>query len=182
MLEFSESCMHVTLNRLLHEPSADTPKPELVSSDACLKCLFQLFEYLKLALDETQHGKYNLVHYHLSQYMRLDSTACRALNIFETNVESGGSLYSCLNQCKTNQGSRLLHQWMRQPLVSMSAIHDRLDVVDVFMRFPQCRHSLRVDLISSHLVSSCAVSSRCRHAIEPSSFKVSRSHTTVSEV
>ena len=68
-----------------------------------------------------------------SQYMRLDSAACRALHIDHSPSEvvmgggagsSGheGELVRLLNKCQTQQGRRLMVQWIRQPLLDKSKI------------------------------------------------------------
>ena len=63
-----------------------------------------------------------------SQYMRLDSAACRALHIDHTPSELAmagsheGELVRLLNKCQTQQGRRLMVQWIRQPLLDKSKI------------------------------------------------------------
>lgn len=74
--------------------------------------------------DETAFGKYSLKHHDLSQYMRLDASALRALNLMP-NPQDGAksmSLFGLLNKCKTAQGSRLLGQWLKQPLLDIQHI------------------------------------------------------------
>jgi DNA mismatch repair protein MSH2 len=64
--------------------------------------------------------------------MKLDSTAMESLDIFpndERGLASRCSLFSFLNRCITSQGSRLLNQWLRQPLVQESLISTKPDTV-----------------------------------------------------
>lgn len=57
--------------------------------------------------------------------MRLDASALTALNLMPSPREGSNksmSLYGLLNKCKTAQGSRLLMQWLKQPLLSLEEI------------------------------------------------------------
>lgn len=63
-----------------------------------------------------------------TQYMRLDAAACRALHVDASPSElanqqgDGATLVGLLNKCQTQQGRRLLAQWIRQPLLDKSRI------------------------------------------------------------
>ena len=48
-----------------------------------------------------------------------------------------------LNQCKTHMGSRLLHQWLRQPLLDQATIEARLNVVEALVADTTLRSALR---------------------------------------
>ena len=68
--------------------------------------------------DEANFGKYELVSFKSHQYMRLGSAALKALNLeSQIGQEEGTSLLGLFNKCKTQQGRRLLDQWVRQPLL-----------------------------------------------------------------
>jgi DNA mismatch repair protein MSH2 len=80
---------------------------------------------LQILSDETAFGKYTLKHHDLSQYMRLDASALRALNLMPSPHDGASktmSLFGLLNKCKTAQGSRLLGQWLKQPLLDIDNI------------------------------------------------------------
>jgi DNA mismatch repair protein MSH2 len=82
--------------------------------------------------------------YDLSAYMKLDDTALRSLHLFPSSTgPKHTSLYGLLNECKTVQGSRLLEQWIRQPLLSKEMIENRLDVVEAFFECSSVRQGLR---------------------------------------
>ena len=44
-----------------------------------------LIDYLKLVEDDSNMGEYTIQSHELSQYMRLDASAVRALNLIETS-------------------------------------------------------------------------------------------------
>lgn len=85
-----------------------------------------LLIYLSLSADISLHGQFSLQHHDLSQFMKLDASALKALNLMPNPNELGGnknmSLYGLLNRCKTSQGQRLLGRWLKQPLVNLHEI------------------------------------------------------------
>lgn len=61
----------------------------------------------------------------LSQYLKLDAAAVRALNLLPSLLEGGNkfaSVLGLLNRCRTAQGQRHLAQVIRQPLVDKNKI------------------------------------------------------------
>jgi DNA mismatch repair protein MSH2 len=87
-----------------------------------------LIGYLSLMTEDSNFGQYTLRHHDLSQYMKLDASALRALNLMPETTGGVGSknmsLFGLLNHCKTAQGVRLLGQWVKQPLVSLHEISE----------------------------------------------------------
>lgn len=87
-----------------------------------------LISYLNLMADDTNFGQYTLKHHDLSQYMRLDASALRALNLMPNPQRDHGaknmSLFGLLNRCKTAQGVRLLGGWLKQPLINLHQIRE----------------------------------------------------------
>ena len=60
--------------------------------------------------------------------MRLDSAAVRALNVMEskTDANKNFSLFGLMNRtCTAGVGKRLLHMWLKQPLLDVT---DQLEV------------------------------------------------------
>jgi DNA mismatch repair protein MSH2 len=85
-----------------------------------------LVNYLDLTRDENNFGHFNFKHYTMGQYMRLDASAVQALSLLPNARETGSNknmnLLGLLNKCKTAQGSRLIGQWLKQPLVNLHEI------------------------------------------------------------
>ncbi len=85
-------------------------------------------------LGETQRNALQhitaLKRYHSEQYMLLDRTARRNLELTETlRGKKQGSLLALLDHTATAMGGRLLRGWIEQPLCRREAIEHRLDAV-----------------------------------------------------
>ncbi|MBR6532980.1 MAG: DNA mismatch repair protein MutS [Clostridia bacterium] len=67
-----------------------------------------------------------------SQYMRLDMTAARNLELCETmrTKSKKGSLLWVLDKTKTPMGKRLIRNWLLQPLINITTINLRLNAVE----------------------------------------------------
>lgn len=94
-----------------------------------------LFSYLK----ETQKGSLghilNIEKYNLENYMMLDSSTRKNLELTETirGKSKKGSLIWVLDKTKTPMGGRLLRKWVEEPLLNVSEINSRLEVVEEFI-------------------------------------------------
>ncbi|WFD47055.1 MSH2 protein [Malassezia furfur] len=108
-----------------------------------------LLAYLNLLADESNLGQFTLRTHDLSEYLRLDHAALRALSLFPEQTGSAAStnrntsVFGLLNHCKTAQGTRMLHQWLKQPLVSVPAIENRQALVEIFFEDVEARHALQ---------------------------------------
>ncbi len=90
---------------------------------------------LKYLLD---FKKNNLSHirklspYHPRDYLLLDSTTQRSLELFESVMsdQEGHTLLNVLDRTLTPMGGRLLKNWMRHPLLNIDKINERLGAVE----------------------------------------------------
>ncbi|KAI0073650.1 DNA mismatch repair protein [Panus rudis PR-1116 ss-1] len=109
--------------------------------------LAALIAYLSLLSDPSNRGAFSIRTHDLSQYMRLDASALRALNLTEAPGALGSNknttLFGLLNKCKTAQGSRLLGSWLKQPLVNLHEIRKRHNLVEVFVEDSNSRRTLQ---------------------------------------
>jgi DNA mismatch repair protein MutS len=86
-------------------------------------------------LNETQKTSLEhldrLVPYHTASTLEIDEATRRSLEITRTMREGRreGSLLGVLDRCATAMGSRLLADWLANPLVEPESIQDRLDAV-----------------------------------------------------
>ncbi|XP_047330936.1 DNA mismatch repair protein MSH2 [Impatiens glandulifera] len=111
--------------------------------------LAALLSYAELLADESNYGCYTVRQYSLSSYMRLDSAAMRALNVMEskTDANKNFSLFGLMNRtCTAGMGKRLLHMWLKQPLLDEKEINTRLDLVQAFVEDSALRQELRQHL------------------------------------
>ena len=110
-----------------------------------------LIKYLTVMSDPTNFGNYQLYQHDLSQYMKLDAAALRALNLMPGPRDGSKtmSLFGLLNHCKTPIGSRLLAQWLKQPLMSLSEIEKRQVLVEAFVNDTELRQSLQEEHLRS---------------------------------
>lgn len=111
--------------------------------------LGSLLNYSELLSDESNYGSYSLQQYNLNRYMRLDSTAMRALNVMESKSDANKnySLFGLMNRtCTAGMGKRLLHMWLKQPLLDVDEINTRLDLVQAFVEDTGLRQGLRQHL------------------------------------
>jgi DNA mismatch repair protein MutS len=76
-----------------------------------------------------------------SEFMVLDSTTLRNLEVMRSYRDGSvkGTLLEVLDNTRTSMGSRLLRNWLQQPLMEIEAVEQRLDAVealykDLFLR------------------------------------------------
>ncbi|XP_009798771.1 DNA mismatch repair protein MSH2 [Nicotiana sylvestris] len=126
------------------------PVRDLVSGFECASgALGCILSYAELLADESNYGNYTVKQYSLSSYMRLDSAAMRALNVMESKSDANKnfSLFGLMNRtCTAGMGKRLLHMWLKQPLLDVEEINCRLDLVQSFVEDAALRQDLRQHL------------------------------------
>ncbi len=120
----------------------------LVEMPAAVAALGALLAYLR----QTQRvGLERIQEIHLysdKQFMRLDLTARRNLELTETirGRERRGTLLWVLDKTRTSMGKRLMRSWIEQPLISATLINKRLNAVEELTR-----QSILVDRLTGQL-------------------------------
>ncbi len=86
--------------------------------------------------------------YRMEEFMILDQTARRHLEITETlrTRERRGSLLWAIDNCETSMGSRLLHSFISQPLMDLKEIEWRQNCIKAFQSSFILRSNLRKEL------------------------------------
>ncbi|ORY10211.1 DNA mismatch repair protein MSH2 [Clohesyomyces aquaticus] len=110
-----------------------------------------LIRYLGVMSDSSNFGQYQLYQHDLTQYMKLDAAALKALNLMpgpRDGVKTN-SLYGLLNHCKTTTGSRLLAQWLKQPLMNVKEIERRQQLVEAFVNDTELRQTMQEEHLRS---------------------------------
>ncbi|KIW27987.1 DNA mismatch repair protein msh-2 [Cladophialophora immunda] len=110
-----------------------------------------LIKYLGVMTDPSNFGQYRLYQHDLGQYMKLDAAALRALNLMPGPRDGAKSmsLFGLLNHCKTPIGARLLAQWLKQPLMSLSEIEKRQQLVEAFVTDTELRQTMQEEHLRS---------------------------------
>lgn len=121
-------------------------------------------KFLGVMSQSVNFGQYSLERHDLNQYMRLDSSALRALNVMPSPRDGAKtmSLFGLLNQCNTTAGARLLAQWLKQPLMSIEEITERHTLVQEFIDNAVLRSTVQDDLM--HAVPDLGKVTRRFHA------------------
>ncbi len=112
---------------------------------AAVRALGCALDYL---YDTQMNGLERLDHldvYSDAQFMRLDVTARRNLELLETmrSKEKRGSLLWVLDKTRTAMGKRLMRSWLEQPLIHPAQISRRLSGVEELVRDTMRRGDLR---------------------------------------
>ncbi|KAJ3315920.1 MutS-like protein [Boothiomyces sp. JEL0838] len=136
------------LNRLVESELDIQTWPEYEMKIA-MSATAATISYLSLLDDESNLNAYTLSNHNLSQYMKLDSAAVKALNLTPAPNEGNKNmnLYGLLNRCQTSQGSRLLLQWIKQPLMNIEDIKKRQDFVEALVNDSSLRQDLHSDIL-----------------------------------
>jgi DNA mismatch repair protein MSH2 len=142
--DFSIKDIEQDLSRLLTNDGAAGILPHTEHKIA-MGAASALIQYLSLMADELNFGQYHLYQHDLSQYMKLDASAVRALNLMPgpRDGSKNMSLYGLLNKCKTAIGTRLLGQWLKQPLMSLEDIEKRHNLVESFVEDTDLRQTMQ---------------------------------------
>jgi DNA mismatch repair protein MSH2 len=110
-----------------------------------------LVKYIGVMSEPSNYGQYQLYQHDLSQFMKLDAAALRALNLMPGPRDGSRtmSLFGMLNHCKTPVGGRLLAQWLKQPLMSLQEIENRQQLVEAFVVDTELRQSIQEEHLRS---------------------------------
>lgn len=132
------------LARLLKDEKAATLLPQ-TDLKLAMGSAASLIKYLSILQDSSNFGQYQLYQHDLAQYMKLDAAALKALNLMPGPRDGAKtmSIFGVLNHCKTPIGSRLLAQWLKQPLMSKDEIEKRQQLVEAFYNDTELRQTLQ---------------------------------------
>ena len=109
--------------------------------NACGALLYYLEQTQKVGLEHIQR----ITPYKLEEYMMLDISTRRNLELTETMREKArkGTLLWVLDRTMTSMGARTLRRWVEQPLVNVGDIAERLEAVAEFKDKFMVRMELR---------------------------------------
>ncbi len=144
---FAADSAHAALSKHFQTASldgfgfTDEDAPALAAAGAVLD---YLRETQKTSLDHFER----LVPYRTGELLEIDEATRRSLEITRT-IRTGaraGSLLAVIDRSTTPMGSRLLADWIANPLTSPAAIESRLDAVAALVTASAAREALRDEL------------------------------------
>lgn len=142
--DFSVKDIDQDLSRLLTSEVSAGSLPQ-AENKLAMGAASALIRYLQLMSDDRNFGQYRLYQHDLAQYMKLDASAVKALNLMPgpRDGSKSMSLYGLLNKCKTAIGTRLLAQWLKQPLMDLAEIEKRQILVEAFVEDTDLRQTMQ---------------------------------------
>ncbi|KAL9116398.1 MAG: hypothetical protein Q9187_007077 [Circinaria calcarea] len=150
MGDFATKDIEQDLARLLRDERAAGILPQ-TDLKLAMGSAAALIKYLGVLSDPSNFGQYQLYQHDLAQFMKLDASALKALNLMPgpRDGSKNMSLYGLLNHCKTPVGSRLLAQWLKQPLMSLEEIEQRQQLVEAFIMDTELRQTMQEEHLRS---------------------------------
>lgn len=120
----------------------------LAQNEIVLRALGGLLYYLEDTQKSSLEGLNTLHLYQQGEYMELDLTARRNLELCETmrTKEKKASLLSVIDRTKTAMGSRMIRQWLEKPLLNPLHIQKRQQAVGALCDDPLLRANLTEEL------------------------------------
>ncbi|KAI0399457.1 DNA mismatch repair protein msh-2 [Xylaria palmicola] len=148
--DFGTKDIEQDLARLLKDERSATMLPQ-TDLKLAMGSAAALIRYLNVLQDPSNFGQYQLYQHDLSQFMKLDAAALKALNLMPgaRDGSKNMSLFGLLNHCKTPLGSRLLSQWLKQPLMSKEDIENRQQLVEAFVNDTELRQTMQEEHLKS---------------------------------
>lgn len=141
-------------------------------AELCVNASGALLYYLEQTQKSSPGHIQQITPYKLEEYMILDMTARRNLELTETMREKSrkGSLLWVLDRTMTSMGARMLRRWVEQPLINIGDINERLDAVaelkDKFMVRMELRELFRRVYDIERLISRIVLgNANCRDLI-----------------
>lgn len=141
-------------------------------AELCVNASGALLYYLEQTQKSSLGHIQQITPYKLEEYMILDMTARRNLELTETMREKSrkGSLLWVLDRTMTSMGARMLRRWVEQPLINIGDINERLDAVaelkDKFMVRMELRELFRRVYDIERLISRIVLgNANCRDLI-----------------
>ncbi|KAF3763815.1 hypothetical protein M406DRAFT_51176 [Cryphonectria parasitica EP155] len=150
MADFGTKDIEQDLARLLKDERSASMLPQ-TDLKLAMGSAAALIKYLSVLQDSSNFGQYQLYQHDLSQFMKLDAAALKALNLMPGPRDGAKtmSLYGLLNHCKTPVGSRLLSQWLKQPLMDKEEIEKRQQLVEAFVNDTELRQIMQEEHLKS---------------------------------
>ncbi len=145
----SEEAFHTAKSKILDHFRTETLEPlELKGRNKAVKAAGAILDYLKDTQKRTMDYIKRLRFYSTDDYMTLDATTMKNLEIFRSlrDRSKEGTLLDVLDNTVTSMGSRKMRTWLQQPLLDLDKIEDRLDAVEMLTESLFLRDDLREEM------------------------------------
>jgi len=129
-----EDAFYTAESELLSHFKTNSLEPlGLKGKSRAVKAAGAVLDYLKETQKRTMDYIKRLRFYSPDEYMTLDATTLKNLEIFRSLRERSkeGTLLSVLDETVTAMGSRKLRNWLQQPLLDLDRVKSRLDAVEI---------------------------------------------------
>ena len=104
--------------------------------DPCVGAAWAALDYLSATQFSSLNDVLKISPLLIKDRMSLDSAAQRNLELIPETSQSGVSLLSCLDRCRTPMGRRNLRDWLLRPLMDVKAIKRRQDAIKILVNNP----------------------------------------------
>ena len=144
-----EDAFHTARHHILEHFNADSLEPfGLEDKEYAVKAAGATLDYLKETQKRTMDYIKRLRVYSGDQFMTLDATTLKNLEIFRSLRERSkeGTLLNVLDETVTAMGSRKLRNWLQQPLLDLDSIEARLDAVETLTDSIFLRDDIREEM------------------------------------
>jgi DNA mismatch repair protein MutS len=100
----------------------------------------------------SQHLRRDVAHltrlsfYQASDFLTLDATTLKTLEVLEPLHTGGSSLFAAMNRTATPMGARRLRDWLALPLANVAEIHDRREGVATWIRQSSALEQFRAEI------------------------------------
>lgn len=98
-----------------------------------------LIEYICITQKREQITLNPPVNENRAEYMIIDSTARKNLELFTSINENGISLFKAIDKTQSNAGGRLLKKYLAFPSINPETIKERQNLIDLFLKNPELR-------------------------------------------
>ncbi len=144
-----EDAFYTARDEVLEHFGTDSLSPlGLEGREKAVKAAGAALNYLKETQKRAMDNIRRLRFYSPDEYMTLDATTLKNLEIFRNLRERSkeGTLLKVLDETVTAMGSRKLRSWLQQPLLEVERIEKRLDAVEMLNESIFLRDDLRDEL------------------------------------
>lgn len=110
----------------------------------------RLLSYLVLTQKRVLIHLKKFTEYSVNDYLRIDASSLKSLELVESikGDRNRNNLFSVLDHCQTAMGSRYLKKNILYPLINLTEINERLDLIEELNKHSIASNDLRNDLTS----------------------------------